>query len=84
MCHMGDSRYHYKGLKVIQEYFYYKEKPGGFLKAQIIMAHCTLDREQIIELYDYGMIDFIVFNRPEETYYFGEKIQIIIGNITTS
>lgn len=84
MCHMGDSRYHYKGLKVIQEYFYYKEKPAGFLKAQIIMAQCTLDREQIIELYDYGMIDFIVFNRPEETYYFGEKIQIIIGNITTS
>lgn len=29
------------------------------------------------------MIDHIVFNRLEETYYFGEKIQIIIGNIIT-
>lgn len=30
------------------------------------------------------MIDYIVFHRPKETYYFGEKIQIIIGNIVTS
>lgn len=29
------------------------------------------------------MIDSIIFNRPEETYYFGEKIQIVIENITT-
>lgn len=73
----------YKGLKIIQEYFYYKEQPARFLKAQIIMGHCTLEGDQIVELYDYGIIDYIVFNRPEETYYFGEKMQIIIGNITT-
>lgn len=36
-----------------------------------------------MELYDYGMIDYITFSRPEETFYFGEKIQIVIGNITT-
>lgn len=47
------------------------------------MPNCTLEREKIIELYDYGMIDHIMFNRPEEAYYFGEKIQIVIGNITT-
>lgn len=67
----------------MQEYFYYKEQPAGFLKAQIIMPHCNLEREQIIELYDYDMNDHIVFNKLEETYYFGEKIQIITGNIIT-
>lgn len=61
-----DSKGYFKGLKIFQEYFYYKEQAAGFLKAQIIMARCTLKREKIMELYDYGMIDFIVFNRPEE------------------
>lgn len=73
----------YRGLSIIQEYFFYQEQPAGFLKAQINMPNCTLEREKIIELYDYGMIDHIMFNRPEEAYYFGEKIQIVIGNITT-
>lgn len=48
------------------------------------MSHCTLTRDQIIELYDYGMIDYIIFVRPEESFYFGEKMQIVIGNITIS
>lgn len=60
------------------------EQPAGFLKAQINMTQCTLNREQVIELYDYRMIDHIIFNQPEETFLFGEKIKIIIGNITAS
>lgn len=74
----------YKGLTITQEYFHYKEQPAGFLKAQINLAHCTLDRDRLIELYDYGMLDYIIFNKPEETYFFGEKIQLVLGNITVS
>lgn len=74
----------YKGLTITQEYFHYKEQPVGFLKAQINLAHCTLDRDRLIELYDYGMLDYIIFNKPEETYFFGEKIQLVLGNITVS
>lgn len=83
-CHFGAPSHIFKGLEIIQETFVYQEKPVGFLKAKINMAHCTLDREKIMELYDYGMIDSIIFNHPEETYYFGEKVQIVTGNITTS
>lgn len=57
---------------------------AGFLKVQINMAHCTLERDRLTELYDYGMINYIIFNRPEETFFFGEKIQLVLGNITVS
>lgn len=48
------------------------------------MTHCTMPRDKVIRLFDYGMIDWIIFNRPEETKWFGEKIKVIIGNITIS
>lgn len=82
LCHMGAPYHTFKGLEIIQETFYYQEKLAGFLKARINMNHCSLTREQIIELYDYGMIDSIIFTRPEEVLYFGEKLQSFIGNIT--
>lgn len=41
-CHIN---HWYKGVTITQEYFYYKEQPTGFLKAQINMAHCTMPRE---------------------------------------
>lgn len=82
--HLGALSHIFKGLKIIKKTFYYQEKPTGFLKARINIAHCTLIREQVIELYNYRMMDFIVFSRPEEVYYFREKFQIVIGNITIS
>lgn len=30
------------------------------------------------------MIDYIIFNRSKETSFFGEKIQLVLGNITVS
>lgn len=48
------------------------------------MTKCTMPRERLIQLFDYGMIDYIIFNHPEETFMFGEKIKIVVGNITTS
>lgn len=74
----------HKGLSMIQKYFFYNEQPAEFLKAQIVMSRCSLSREEIIELYDYGMIDYIIFSRPEDSYYFGEILQIVIGNINIS
>lgn len=81
---MGLPNHIFKGVKIIQETSSYQKKHAGFLKAKINMAHCNLSREQILELYDYGMIDSIIFSRPKEVLYFGEKIQIVIGNITIS
>lgn len=74
----------YTGVTITQEYFYYMEQPAGFLKAQINMTHCSMPHEKIIRLFDYGIIDYIIFNRPEETFIFGEEIKLIIGNITIS
>lgn len=72
----------FRGVLITQEYFWYQGQPGGFLKAQINMTHCTMPRERVIWLFDYGMIYWIIFNKPEETRWFGEKIKVIIGNIT--
>lgn len=30
------------------------------------------------------MIDYIIFARPKEAFYFGEKMKIVIGNISVS
>lgn len=69
---------------VVQEYFWYNESSIGFLKAQIVVSQCSLSREQIIELYDYRMIDYIIFSKPKDSIYFGEKMQIVFGNMTVS
>lgn len=74
----------YRGVTVTQEYFYFMEQPAGFLKAQINMTQCSMPREKLIRLFDYGMIDYIIFNKPEEIFMFGEKIKIVIENITTT
>lgn len=74
----------YRGLTVTQEYFYFMEQPAGLLKAQINMTQCSLPNKKIIRLFDYGMIDYIIFSKPEETFIFGEKIKMTIGNITTA
>lgn len=76
------SRLH-KGLMVTQEYFFYMDEPAGFLKAQINMTQCSLPNDKILRLFDYEMIDWIIFNRPKESYIFGEKMKLIVGNITT-
>lgn len=60
------------------------EQPTGFLKVQINMTQCTVPKEQIIALFDYGIVDHIIFNKPKKTFLFGEKFKIVIGNITTS
>lgn len=74
----------YRGVSITQEYFWYQGQPVGLLKAQINKTHCTLPRALVIRLFDYGMIDWIIFNQPEEIEWFGEKINIVIGNITVS
>lgn len=74
----------YRGVTVTQEYFYFMEQPAGFLEAQIKMTQCSMPREKLIRLFDYGMIDYIIFNKPEEILMFGEKIKIVIENITTT
>lgn len=48
------------------------------------MTNCSLPNDKIIRLFDYGTISYIIFNRPEETYIFGEKFKITIGNIIVS
>lgn len=74
----------YKGLAITQEYFYCMDEPAGFLKAQINMTQCSMDRGKILRLLDYGMIDYIIFNRPAEACVFGEKWKLTVGNITTT
>lgn len=54
------------------------------VKTQINMTHYTLPGALVIRLFDYGMINWIIFNQPKETEWFGEKINIVIGNITVS
>lgn len=74
----------HKGLVVTQEYFFYQGQAAGFLKAQINMTQCTLPSDMIIRLFDYGMVDHIIFNKPEEVLIFGKKMQLVIGNILVS
>lgn len=74
----------YKGVTITQEYFYYMDEPTRFLKAQINMTQCLMPNDKILRLLDYGMIDYIIFNRPEETFIFGEKWKLTVGNITTT
>lgn len=74
----------YRGVTITQEYFWYMEQSAGFLKAQITMTHNTMPRDKIIRLFDYGMMDWIIFNHPDEVLLFGEKMQMTIGAITQS
>lgn len=74
----------YRGVVVTQEYFHYQEQSAGFLKAELNMTQCTMPNDMIIRLFDYGMIDHIIFNKPKEVLIFGKKIQTIIGNIVVS
>lgn len=78
--HMGS----YRGVSITQEYLWYQGQLGGFLKAQINMTHCTMPRDKVIRLFDYGMTDWIIFNKPEESLWSGEKIKVVIRNITVS
>lgn len=55
------------------------DTPAGFLKAQIDMAHCSMTKEQTLTLFDYGMIDHIIFHKPEDTFIFGEKCRLLFG-----
>lgn len=48
------------------------------------MSRCTLPKEKILELYDYGMIDYIIFTCLGDVEGFGEKLKLVIGNMTTS
>lgn len=73
----------YRGVTITQEYFYYMEQLARFLKAQINITQCSMLEEKIIKLFDYGMIDYIIFNKPEETFMVGEKMKLTVGNITT-
>lgn len=73
----------YRGVTITQEYFYYMEQPARFLKAHINMTQCSMLEEKIVRLFDYGMIDYIIFNKPEETFMVGEKMKLTVGNITT-
>lgn len=57
----------FKGVAITQEYFWYQGQPRGFLKAQINTMHCTMPKERVIRLFDYGIIDWIIFNKPKET-----------------
>lgn len=80
-CHINNW---YNGVALTQEFFSYMDSPAGFLKAQLDMAHCSMPRDKIIALFDHGMIDYILFYRPKDSFIFEEKVQIVIGNITIS
>lgn len=81
LCDLNDS---YRGVTITQEYFFFKNRHAGFLKVQINMTQCSMPRHELIRLFDYGMIDHIIFNTPEEACLFGKKFAMIIGNITIS
>lgn len=48
------------------------------------MSQCILPRDLVSRLFDYGMIDWIIFTSPKETEWFGKKIKVVIGNMLVS